>query len=94
MRRSDQNGPEQRIGDARAICDNSGFMCWHSELVRQWDGMWVLPRFLDKRNPQDFVRAVPDNQLIDHPRPEQPDVFETILARFDVSVFDGDGVMS
>lgn len=75
------NGPEQRIGDSRAVCDSSGFMCWHSELVLQWDGMLVLPQFLDKRNPQDFVRATPDNQRVDKPRPEGPDVFITVPVR-------------
>lgn len=59
----------------RAICDASGFKCYADELVRQWDGMMVLPRFLDKRNPQDFVAGVRDNVPPPILRPEAPDAF-------------------
>lgn len=58
----------------RAICDASGFKCYADELVRQWDNAMVLPRFLDKRNPQDFVTGVRETQL-QFTRPEAPDVF-------------------
>lgn len=58
-----------------AICDASGFKCYADQLVRQWDGMMVLPQFCDKRNPQDFVRGVPDNRPPAVVRPEAPDVF-------------------
>ena len=58
-----------------AICDASGFKCYADELVRQWDGAYVLPRFLDKRNPQDFVRGVPDNRVPRLTRPEATDTF-------------------
>lgn len=63
-------GPRQT-----AICDASGFKCHADELVRQWNGMMVLPRFLSKRNPQDFVRGVPDNRPPPFVRPEAADVF-------------------
>ena len=59
----------------RAICDASGFKCYADELVKQWDGAFVLPRFLDKRNPQDFVKGVPDNKRVHLTRPEAPDTF-------------------
>lgn len=59
----------------RAICDASGFKCYADELVRQWDGAMVLPRFLDKRNQQDFVTGVRDNVPPRITRPEAPDIF-------------------
>lgn len=59
----------------RAICDASGFKCYADELVRQWDGAMVLPRFLDRRNPQDFVTGVRDNVPPAISRPESADVF-------------------
>lgn len=65
------SGHEQRKGDYRVICDASGFLCWASETVRQWDGARVHRRYVDKRNPQDFVRSVRDNQSVPNPRPEQ-----------------------
>lgn len=59
----------------QAICGFSGFKVNHDELVRNWDGEMVHRRFVDKRNPQDFVRGVRDDQRIPDPRPEAPDVF-------------------
>lgn len=58
-----------------AICDASGFKCYADELVRQWDGAMVLPRYADKRNPQDFVTGIRDNQTPRIVRPEPADVF-------------------
>lgn len=58
-----------------AICDASGFQCYADELVKQWDGAMVLPRFLDKRNPQDFVRGVRDGHAPRFSRPEADDTF-------------------
>lgn len=69
----------------QAICDASGFKCNADELVRQWNGMMVLPRFLSKRNPQDFVTGVPDNRPPAFTRPEPADVF---LAPGDVTADD------
>jgi hypothetical protein len=68
--------PDERVRQI-AICDASGFKCYADELVRQWDGAMVLPRFLDKRNPQDFVRGIPDNRAVRMARPEQADTFIT-----------------
>jgi len=59
---------------ARAICDASGFEFPLRELVRQWDGALVAPRFCDKRNPQDFVRGIRES-VLPYTRPEGPDVF-------------------
>jgi hypothetical protein len=46
-------------------------------LVKQWDGAMVDSRFVDRRNPQDFVRGVPDRSDLPFARPESPDVFIT-----------------
>jgi len=61
--------------EAQGICEASGFKFPLSQLVRQWDGAMVHPRFLDRRNPQDFVRGVPDDQRVPNPRPEAADTF-------------------
>lgn len=70
-------GDGARLDDYRVCCDFSGFKCWASETVINWDGARVLARFADKRNPQDFVRAVRDNQRVDNPRPEPTDTFQS-----------------
>lgn len=63
--------------DARplGICQRSGFQYPLDELVREWTGLLVHHRFIDRRNEQDFVTGVRD---IDPPRrrsPEPADVF-------------------
>lgn len=68
-----QNGPHP---EARGICDASGFEYPLRELVRQWDGAMVAPRFLDRRNPQDFVQGIRESTL-PYTRPEAPDEFLT-----------------
>ena len=60
--------------NARGICDASGFEFPLSDLVRQWDGAMVHPRFLDHRHPQDFVRGIPERPL-PYSRPEAADDF-------------------
>ena len=60
--------------NAVGICDASGFKFPLRELVRQWDGMLVHPRFLDKRNPQDFVRT-PRESTLPYTSPEGADSF-------------------
>lgn len=59
----------------QAICDFSGFKVPADELARNWDGQMVHRRFADKRNPQDFVRGVRDDQRHPNPQPEAADVF-------------------
>lgn len=66
---------EARLNDFRVICDASGFKCWASETVIQWDGKRVLRRFYDERHPQDFRRTIRENTSVPDPRPESADVF-------------------
>jgi hypothetical protein len=63
------------VGDYRVICDRSGFKCWASETVVEWNGLRVLRRFSEARHPQDFVRATPDDVRVSNPRPEAADSF-------------------
>lgn len=49
-----------------------------SNLVRQWDNQMVDSRFVDKRNPQDFVRGVKDVQTLPFARPETPNEFVAV----------------
>ncbi len=57
------------------ICDQSGFKLDVSQSAKQWDGARVGYRFVDRRNPQDFLRGVKDTQRVPWSRPEAPDVF-------------------
>lgn len=69
------SGTYAKKGDWNVICDLSGFECKASETVLRWDGLRVLKRFCEPRQPQDFVRGVKDNPAVSWTRPEGPDVF-------------------
>lgn len=61
--------------EPQAIDPASGFKVPLSSLVRQWDNEMIAREFVDKRNPQDFVRGVKDTQTLPYARPESPDSF-------------------
>lgn len=46
-----------------------------SELVREWTGLLVHRRFVDKRNPQDMLRAVKETPPPRQFSPEPADTF-------------------
>ena len=64
--------------EPQAIDPASGFKVPLSSLVKQWDGELIHDRFVDKRNPQDFLRGVKDKQSLPYSRPEMPDVSVSI----------------
>lgn len=63
------------MSDQQGICQRSGFIFPMSELVREWTGLLVHRRFVDKRNPQDFLRAVRETPPPRVFSPEPADVF-------------------
>jgi hypothetical protein len=53
-----------------AIDPASGFKVKLSDLVKQWDGELIDRRFVDRRNPQDFMRSIPERPLtVTRPEP-------------------------
>ena len=55
--------------DWLVVCAQSGRKVWASETVVTWNGQRVFWKYADKRNPQDFVRAIPDFQGVPNARP-------------------------
>lgn len=49
-------------GDYNAVCSMCGFKFKASELSKNWQGMYRCFKCNEPRQPQDFVRAVPDIQ--------------------------------
>ena len=49
-------------GTWNASCDRCGTKWKASELRLEWDKLYVCPRCFELRQPQDFVRATPDQQ--------------------------------
>jgi hypothetical protein len=52
-----------RLGDWNTVCYQCGFKRKGSYLVRNWQGYFVCPEHNEPRQPQDFVKAVPDMQM-------------------------------
>jgi len=66
-------------GDWNAACSMCGRKRKASTLVRNWQGQWRCPEHNDTRQPQDFVRAVPENQTPPWVQP-QTDTFQGAIA--------------
>ena len=52
------------LGDWNCICSMCGQKRKASQLVKNWQGQWRCPEHNESRHPQDFVRAVADNQSV------------------------------
>lgn len=51
------------LGDWNTQCYQCGHKAKASQLVKNWQGFYVHPQHNEPRQMQDFVRAVPDNQI-------------------------------
>ena len=57
-------------GDWNADCDICGRTYKASRLKKRWDGFMCCPQDWNIRQPQDFVRGIPDQQAPPWTRPE------------------------
>lgn len=63
-------------GDHNVICDRTGFERKRSQCKYEWNGLLVLEDEWEERQPQDFVRGVPDNKPVKDIRQDvEPPVF-------------------
>lgn len=53
-----------QLGDWNVACSMCGRKRKASTMVQNWQGMWRCPEHNEPRQPQDFVRAVPDVQSV------------------------------
>jgi hypothetical protein len=67
--------PRYDNGDWIADCDVCGRKYKASALSQRWDGLMCCDDDWEIRQPQDFVRGVPDTQIAPWLRPEPPDQF-------------------
>ena len=58
MGRADYYAP----GDWNAVCYECGRKRKASTMLRYWQGYYVCPEHWETRQPQDFVRSIPDVQ--------------------------------
>lgn len=67
--------PKYFKGDWNSICDVCGRKFKSSALEQRWDGLMCCPDDWEIRQPQDFVRGVPDTQVAPWIRHEANDSF-------------------
>jgi len=53
-----------RLGDWNAVCYQCGRKMKASQLLRHWQGYYVCFEHWEIRQPQDFVKGIPDNQIV------------------------------
>ena len=63
------------LGDWNVVCYECGHKFKASMMKRHWQGYWVCPAHWEPRQPQDFVRSVPDNMTPPWVQPMPADTF-------------------
>ena len=63
------------LGDWNATCYECGGKFKASQMRKHWQGYYVCPSCWEPRQPQDFVRGVPDVQAPPWVQPEPADTF-------------------
>ena len=56
-------------GDWNVICDRTGFKVKYSGCRKEWNNLIVRRESWEKRNAQDFIKAVKDVQAVPMARP-------------------------
>ena len=64
-----------RVGDYNAICDVCGRKFKFSRLRQKWDNTWACEQDWEPRQPQDYLRGIPDNMSVPLSRPDPPTLF-------------------
>ncbi len=63
------------LGDWNAVCYQCGRKRKASMLKKHWQGYYVCSEHWEPRQPQDFVRSIPDNQTPPWAQPMPENVF-------------------
>lgn len=70
-----------RLGDWNALCDQCGQKRKASMLRLQWDGLRTCEKCWEPRQPQDYVRGVPDPSGVPWSRQRAPLQFVNMAER-------------
>jgi hypothetical protein len=77
-------------GQWLVICDVCGIKYHSSDLKERWDGLMCCRQDWNPRQPQDFVRGIPDPQAIPWGRPDVPPPFVFNPVTFAITDFYGE----
>lgn len=74
-------------GRWKAVCDRCGFR-FHSDALRmEWTGLMVCGGCWETRNPQDFVKVVPEKIVPPWIREEPPNTFAPVCYLWELSAY-------
>ena len=62
------------LGNWNVVCYECGRKRKASSMKKHWQGYYVCPEHWESRQPQDFVRAVPDVQTVPWAQPPSDDI--------------------
>lgn len=78
-----------KLGDWNAVCYICGFKFKAGMLKRYWEGFMVCESCWEPRQPQDFVRGVPDTQTPPWTQPDPPDQFIPVCTPNSTTAYPG-----
>lgn len=67
--------PEVRPGTWTVVDDRSGFRLLNTQVQFEWNGLLVWSKIWEIRQPQDYLRGIPDNMSVPYARPMQEPTF-------------------
>jgi hypothetical protein len=67
-------------GDWNVQCYRCGMKRKAGTLKKQWQGFWVCPEHWEERQPQDFVKAVPDQMAVPWSQPLPANTFTYVCS--------------
>lgn len=70
--------PKIRPGQWNVVCDRTGFRLPNTVCQFQWNNLLVWDRVWEARQPQDYLRGLPDNQSVPYARPQTEPRFLTV----------------
>lgn len=76
-------------GTWATICDRCGFRFPSNELKPEWTGLMVCGQCWEPRHPQDFVKAIPDEQAPPWTRPNPEPIYVGICYLEGLSCYTG-----
>lgn len=78
------------LGDWNAVCYECGRKRKASTLLRYWQGYYVCEEHWEMRQPQDFVRSIPDVQTPPWTQPMPGNVFNSTCTPQGMSAIPGE----
>lgn len=69
--------PQVNPGNWTVVCDRTGFRLLNTQVQFEWNGLLVFDRVWEIRQPQDYLKGIPDNMSVPYARPKEEPTFIT-----------------